>query len=250
MPLKVAGRQSALILGALSPQFFGDSWEFHGDWLTDVKLRLGELTFDGDTRQLIHGVEEVHLSPKAFELLKILVDQRPRALSKQELHERLWPDTFVSEVNLASLIAELRSALGDSATHPAFIRTARRFGYAFCGVAEALDVRSIDDASSFCWLIKDGRRVPLRSGENVLGRDLDDGVRIDSPTVSRRHARIVISDSEAVVEDLQSKNGTFVGEQPVSGAVRLKDGDEIRVGSVIVRFRKTSPKGPTATWHD
>lgn len=216
-----------------------------------MKLRLGELTFDADTRQLLRGVEEVHLSPKAFELLKILVEQRPRAMSKQELHERLWPDTFVSEVNLASLIAEVRSALGDAATNPAFIRTARRFGYAFCGVVtEAPDTRSIDDTTSFCWLIKDGRRVPLRPGENVLGRDLNDGVSIDSPTVSRRHARIVISESEAVVEDLQSKNGTFVGEQPVSGALRLKDGDEIRVGSVIVRFRKTSPKGPTATWHD
>jgi DNA-binding winged helix-turn-helix (wHTH) protein len=216
-----------------------------------VKLRLGELTFDGDARQLLRGGEEVHLSPKAFELLKILIEQRPRALSKQELHERLWPDTFVSEVNLASLIAEVRSALDDTATNPAFIRTARRFGYAFSGTAvEHLEPLLSDNTTSFCWLIKDGRRVPLRPGENVLGRDLDEGVRIDSPTVSRRHARIVISESDAVVEDLQSKNGTFVGEHPVSGAVRLKDGDEIRVGSVIVRFRMASRKGPTATWHE
>jgi DNA-binding winged helix-turn-helix (wHTH) protein len=215
-----------------------------------VKLHLGELTFDGESRQLLRGAEEVHLSPKAFELLKILVEQRPRALSKQELHERLWPDTFVSEVNLASLIAEIRAALGDTASEPTFIRTARRFGYAFCGVGvEAADTRAIDGATSFCWLIKDGRRVPLRLGENILGRDLDDGVRIDSPTVSRRHARIVISDGEAALEDLQSKNGTFVGEQPVSGTIRLKDGDEIRTGSVVVRFRMTSREGPTATWH-
>ncbi len=215
-----------------------------------MKLRLGELTFDGESRQLLRGVEEVHLSPKAFELLKILIEQRPRALSKQELHERLWPDTFVSEVNLASLIAEIRAALGDTASEPTFIRTARRFGYAFSGDGvEAADTRAIDAATSFCWLIRDGRRVPLRLGENILGRDLDDGVRIDSPTVSRRHARIVISDGEAVLEDLQSKNGTFVGEQPVSGTIRLKDGDEIRTGSVIVRFRMTSRKGPTATWH-
>jgi len=80
-----------------------------------VRLRLGDLTFDGESRQLLRGVEEVHLSPKAFELLKILIDERPRAMSKQELHERLWPDTFVSEVNLASLIAEIRAALGEPA---------------------------------------------------------------------------------------------------------------------------------------
>ncbi len=215
-----------------------------------MKLRLGELTFDGESRQLLRGTGEVHLSPKAFELLKILIEQRPRAISKQELHERLWPDTFVSEVNLASLVAEIRAALGDTAHDPTFIRTARRFGYAFSGSAvESPAPASIDGGSSFCWLIKDGRRVPLRSGENILGRDLDDGIRIDSATVSRRHARIVISDGEASLEDLQSKNGTFVGDQPVSGAVRLKDGDEIRTGSVVVRFRMTTRKGPTATWH-
>ena len=215
-----------------------------------MKLHLGELTFDGSARQLLRGAEEVHLSPKAFELLKILIDQRPRALSKQELHERLWPDTFVSEVNLASLIAEIRAALGDPAHEPVFIRTARRFGYAFSGtVTEDGEGAADDAAASFCWLIKDGRRVPLRAGENILGRDLDDGIRLDSPTVSRRHARLVISDGNALIEDLQSKNGTFVGDQAVSSPVALQDGDEIRTGSVVVRFRMTSRKGPTATWH-
>jgi hypothetical protein len=190
------------------------------------------------------------LSPKAFELLKVLIDRRPRALSKQELHEHLWPDTFVSEVNLASLIAEVRAALGDTAGKPTFIRTARRFGYAFCGNAlEVTEASVVDTAASFCWLIRDGRRLPLRPGENPIGRDLDDGIRIDSPTVSRRHARISITNNEAMLEDLQSKNGTFVGDRPVSGKVQLHDGDEIRTGSVVMRFRMTTRKGPTATWH-
>jgi len=214
-----------------------------------VRLQLGDLTFDGDSRQLLRGADEVHLSPKAFELLKVLIDRRPRALSKQELHEHLWPDTFVSEVNLASLIAEIRSALGDTAHEPTFIRTARRFGYAFCGNAEAVETSAVELPASFCWLIKDGRRVPLKAGENLIGRDLDDGIRIDSPTVSRRHARISISETEAVLEDLESKNGTFVGDHQVSEPVRLNDGDEIRTGSVVMRFRMTSRKGPTATWH-
>ena len=215
-----------------------------------MRLQLGDLTFDGDSRQLLRGADEVHLSPKAFELLKVLIDRRPRALSKQELHEHLWPDTFVSEVNLASLIAEIRSALGDTAHEPTFIRTARRFGYAFCGnAAEAVETSAVELPASFCWLIKDGRRVPLKAGENLIGRDLDDGIRIDSPTVSRRHARISISETEAVLEDLESKNGTFVGDHQVSEQVRLNDGDEIRTGSVVMRFRMTSRKGPTATWH-
>jgi len=221
------------------------------------------VTFDSDARQLLRGREEVHLSPKAFELLKTLIDHRPRALSKNELHDRLWPATFVSEANLASLVAEVREALGDTARQPRFIRTAHRFGYAFSGqaVEEPLANSEPDrqvglarlpaiEAADFCWLIKDGRRLPLGLGENILGRESDgSGVRIDSPTVSRRHARIWISTDSASLEDLDSKNGTYLRGEPVSTAVALEDGDEIRVGSVVLRFRRASAS-ETTTWSD
>jgi DNA-binding winged helix-turn-helix (wHTH) protein len=213
-----------------------------------VKLRLGDVIFDSETRQLLRGGDEVHVSPKAFELLRVLVAERPRALSKPELHDRLWPQTFVSDANLASLVAELREALNDTARAPRFIRTAHRFGYAFCGeaVAEPANDGGADQAS-FCWLVSDGRRFPLSAGENILGRD-DDGIRIDSPTVSRRHARVRVQGTEAFIEDLGSKNGTFVRGEPVARLVSLADGDEIRTGSVVFRFRMTLPKGKTATW--
>jgi DNA-binding winged helix-turn-helix (wHTH) protein len=212
-----------------------------------VIVRFGEFTLDTDTRQLLGADRELHLSPKAYELLKILVESRPRALSKDELYERLWPATFVSEVNIATLIAEIREALGDDARRPRFIRTAHRFGYAFCGATS--DASHGDEAEGiFCWLVTGRRRRPLRPGENILGREPEDGINLDSPTVSRRHARISISGTEAVLEDLGSKNGTFVGGEPVSTAVPLKDGDEIRTGSVVCHFRMTSPKGTTATW--
>ena len=213
-----------------------------------MRLYFGGITFDADTRQLLRGEAEVHLSPKAFELLKVLVDNRPRALSKSELHKHLWPATFVSEANLASLIAEVREALEDPARHSRFIRTAHRFGYAFCGEeTPAGDAAPPIELASFCWLLKDGRRLPLRPGENILGRE-DDGIRIDSATVSRRHARISISGGEALLEDLGSKNGTFVRGERVLVPVRLNDGDEVRTGSVVFRFRMTGPKGATATW--
>jgi len=235
-------------------------WVFLG---RTVRLRLGDVTFDPDTRQLLRGREEIHLSPKAFELLRILLDARPRALSKNQLHEHLWPATFVSEANLASLIAEIREALGDSARQPRFIRTAHRFGYAFSGqvvedsaahqrvdgaVSSVRDLAS--DPASFCWLIKEGKRLPLRPGENILGRESDaGGIWIDSPTVSRRHACISISASSASLEDLDSKNGTYVRGELVSAPVVLTDGDEIRVGSVVLRFRRSSASR-TATWSD
>ena len=215
-----------------------------------VRLRLGDLIFDPDARQLLRGREEVHLSPKAFELLKLLVESRPRAVSKKELQERLWPDTFVSEANLASLAAEVREALDDDPRQPRFIRTAHRFGYAFSGTAvEEVGADPAGDSTTFCWLIRDGRRLPLQAGENVLGRDADDSIRIDSATVSRRHARIVVSGTGATLEDLGSKNGTHVRGDAISSAVALADGDEIRIGSVVLRFRIASGSR-TATWSE
>ena len=225
-----------------------------------MRLRFGELTFDPDTRQLLRGREEIHLSPKAFELLKTLIDHRPRALSKNELHQHLWPATFVSEASLASLIAEIREALGDIARQPRFIRTVHRFGYAFSG--QTVEERATDvgtdsrvghgpDPDSgppgFCWLVKDGKRVPLVAGENILGRESDGGIRIDSRTVSRRHARISVSASSASLEDLGSKNGTYLRGESVTTAVALKDRDEIRIGAVVLRFRMASGSR-TATW--
>ena len=212
-----------------------------------MRVRFGELTLDTDTRQVFGAEGEIHLSPKAYQLLTILVENRPRALSKNELHTRLWPATFVSEVNLATLIAEIREALADDARKPRFIRTARRFGYAFCGTT--VDVgRTAPSGTTLCWLVKDGRRLPLLPGENVLGREPEGGINLDSPTVSRRHARILISATGATLEDLDSKNGTFLRGQRVSTAMALSNGDEIRAGSVVLRFRMSSPKGLASTW--
>ena len=210
-----------------------------------MKLRLGELTFDSDSRQLLRGAKEIHLSPKAFDLLKTLIDARPRVLTKNELHQRLWPDTFVSDANLASLVAEIREALGDNARAPRFIRTAQRVGYAFCGAADET-VAPPAPAASLCWLIKDGRRIPLQTGENMLGREGDGDIRIESPTVSRRHARISISPERRVLEDLGSKNGTFLRGESVSTACRWRTVTN-RVGSVVLRFRMASGSR-TATW--
>ena len=88
-------------------------------------------------RQLTRAGREIHLEPKAFELLSALVLERPKALSKADLQERLWPGTFVAEANLSNLVAEIRAALGDPARAPLFVRTVHRFGYAFCGDAVA-----------------------------------------------------------------------------------------------------------------
>jgi DNA-binding winged helix-turn-helix (wHTH) protein len=211
-----------------------------------MTITFGEFTLLGDLRRLHGRSGEIHLSPKAFDLLVMLVANRSRVMSKVELQQRLWPDTFVADGNLASLVAEIRDALQDDAKEPRFVRTAHRVGYAFCAdLVDAADRSLSAMAGSLCWLIMDGRRIPLQPGENVLGRDVADGIAIDSPSVSRRHARISVTTATATVEDLGSKNGTYVRGERIATPILLNDGDEVRVGSVMLQFRQ--PRGRRST---
>jgi DNA-binding winged helix-turn-helix (wHTH) protein len=212
-----------------------------------VSYRFGDFTFDYDTRQLLHDADEIHLSPKAFELLALLIVNRPRAVSKTELLERLWPSTFVEETNLAGLVAEIRRALEDSATRPAFLRTVYRFGYRFVGevVETGAGAGSTRPAGRMC-LVIDKRQVVLLEGVNVIGRAPDATIQVDVTGVSRHHARILVSKGEATLEDLGSKNGTYVQRKRVTSAP-LSDGDEIRLGQVTLTFRVAPPPGPTET---
>lgn len=203
---------------------------------------------DLQTRQLLRSGLEVRLSPKAFDLLRCLIENRSRAMSRAELHEQMWPSTFVLDTNLASLVAEIRRALGDAADHPRFLRTMHRFGYWFVGDVRAEDAEGevVRPAVRF-WLVWEGRQVPLAQGENVVGRASDAEVWLDAPSVSRNHARITVSGQDATVEDLESKNGTFVGGDRITTPCRLADGDQIRLGSVVVTFRIPPAPGSTDT---
>lgn len=92
-----------------------------------MNIRFGPFDLDLAGRQLRRDGQRVPLPPKVYQLLCILAEERPRALSRQELQSRLWPNTFVSDVNLACLVAELRTALGDWRR---LLRTIHGFGYA------------------------------------------------------------------------------------------------------------------------
>jgi len=207
--------------------------------------RAMRLTFEGcvldlDTREVHREGKAISLSPKAYGLLELLALRRPRALSKAEIHGALWPDTFVSETNLANLVMELRSALGDDAHASHIIRTVPRFGYAFCAEARVEERTSPAEASGvgFEYRVIWGRReIPLLAGENLIGRDHTAVVWINDESVSRRHARIVVSEEGASLEDLGSKNGTFLRGKPVVRPTRLEDGDEITVGEVVAPLR-------------
>jgi DNA-binding winged helix-turn-helix (wHTH) protein len=214
-----------------------------------MRVRFGACVLDSETRELRVGGKTVHLTPKAFDLLAILVENRPRALSKTEIHEKLWPDTFVSDGTLTSLLAEVRSAIGDDEQEKRFIRTVQRFGYAFSGSAETASggARGIPRAAFAYRLYWRSREFALAEGENVLGRDPGVSIFLDDPSVSRRHARIVISGEGALIEDLQSKNGTFVRGARIQKPSPIADGDEIQLGSVPLTFRAFPLSASTET---
>lgn len=211
-----------------------------------MTFRFGDFTLDHDTRQLLLSGEEVHLSPKAFELLTVLLANQSRAVSKAELQERLWPSTFVEETNLAGLVAEIRRSLHDTASNPRFVRTVYGFGYRFVGGAKA-DAGAIASGQlrvKLC-LTFDKREIVLMNGANIIGRAPDATIPIESPGVSRHHARIVVSEAEATLEDLGSKNGTYVNGKRITAPRRLSGEDEIRIGAIALRFRIAPPTTPT-----
>lgn len=214
-----------------------------------MRTRFDPFVLDTETRQLVRGASPLHLSPKAFDLLCILVQHRPKVIDKNELQSRLWPDTYVVEGNLNVLIGEIRRALVDVPREPQFIRTVHGVGYAFCGAAEDVSDTAVPSRAVPCWLIAKNSTIRLVPGENIVGRDPSCSVWLDSPSVSRRHARIIVSpaDRRVTLEDLNSKNGTLVGDSTVDGCVELSDGDELTFGSIEVKLRSWSSDAEAET---
>ena len=211
-----------------------------------MRVRFGDCIFDSDTRELFRAGQPVHLAPKAFRLLEILVENRPRALSKEDLLKRLWPKTYVTEGNLPGLAAEIRHAIGEG-PKGTVLRTVYGYGYAFSAAAEKDKEGPAPGSPGRSWLSWERTDIPLAKGENIVGRDPGANARIDDSTISRRHARLVIGDKRSSIEDLGSKNGTLVNGKPAKEFVRLSDGDVITVGSVTLIFRAILPGASTVT---
>jgi DNA-binding winged helix-turn-helix (wHTH) protein len=213
-----------------------------------MRVAFGDCEFDSGRRVLLRHGSGRPLSPKAFQLLELLLDRRPEAISKTELMQQLWPDTFVSDASLHNVVAEVRAAVGDAPRISRFIRTVPRYGYAFHGDARplsAIDVRGF--IGSGVRLVSGSHEWPLSDGVNLVGRDPECAIRLDSATLSRRHAQIVVADGNTTVEDLDSKNGTQVNKQPVTQRVALKDGDEVQFGAVRMTYRTAGDLPSTVT---
>ena len=202
-----------------------------------MRIAFGRFTFDSDTRELLEDGRRLHVSPKAFDLLRVLLERRPNVVSKTELHDKVWPGAFVGDANLSVVIAEIRQVLGDDSKDGRFIRTVHRVGYAFSGqVLERAPGPAVGRGYP-CWLVWNDRRLPLSEGEYILGRDPRCTLHIDASGVSRRHARLVVGAESATIEDLGSSNGTFVQGRAITSEQALADGDAIELGAATLSFR-------------
>ena len=200
-----------------------------------MRLRFGNCVLDTELHELSREGRRLALSPKAFRVLAVLAERRPEVVGHAVLRGLVWPDTTAGGTTLARLVNEVRCAIDDPVQGPRFIRTVPRVGYAFAGPASE-EVREGEGASPRCALRWGLRQIPLAPGENVIGRAPEALVSVASSKVSRRHARIVVAEGQATLEDLGSKNGTYLGERRITGPQPLQHGDRISVGPLVLVF--------------
>jgi DNA-binding winged helix-turn-helix (wHTH) protein len=208
-----------------------------------VSYRFGPYRLMPDQRRLEHAGEPVPLTPRAFDLLVALVTHRSRALSKDEILALVWPDANVEEGNLAQQTLVLRRALRDL---DGCVATIPRHGYQFvASVSEEGEAAEPPGLTEHC-LRWDQREFSLRAGITVIGRAEDADLRIPLPSVSRRHARVVVQGMEAHIEDLGSRHGSWLGPTPIDTRMRLATGDQIRLGTALLEYRVVLPSQSTS----
>jgi DNA-binding winged helix-turn-helix (wHTH) protein len=208
-----------------------------------MRLKFGDCVLDLRARQLERGEQIVPLEPKMYELLELLIKRRPAVVTNNELDELLWPQVYVARTSLTRLVSELRTALGDTPRDSHIIRTVYKTGYAFC--ANVTSMPSPGAAPAAIEVVWKRQSLPLTDGEHIAGRDPECSLVIDATTVSRRHARITVVSGTATIEDLGSTNGTHVDGTRISTPTRLIPGNELALGSEVLRVRARNSSAPT-----
>ena len=207
-------------------------------------FRFGPFVYDAVDRILLCDGEEVPLTHKNREMLLLFLENPRRTLTRTKLVERVWGDAAVTDDAVRAQIVKLRRALGEAGD--GLVQMVRREGYRWEGDVQTEVISPRRPAQSVILraprfrLVLDDREVQLLDGPNVIGRDSESALWIDHASVSRRHAQVVVAGGRARLEDLQSKNGTFLNGRKISKPEPLANGDEIRIGVMKIVFRTLS----------
>jgi DNA-binding winged helix-turn-helix (wHTH) protein len=211
-------------------------------------FRLQQWLVQPSLNRLLQSGRTVHLRPKAMDVLVFLAERAGSVVPQEEIMDTVWAREFIGDSALKTAIHELRTALGDDPENPSIIETIVKRGYRLMTPVEREEIpRPTEVGDSPFRLIFGDRQIPLPEGESIIGRAPEALVRIDSTKVSRRHARITVSGGRAVLEDLGSKNGTFVADRRIMGPTELGSGDHVLVGQTVLVFRIVGIAGTTET---
>jgi DNA-binding winged helix-turn-helix (wHTH) protein len=227
--------------------------------MSSASKRPGPVELDLKRYEVRVDGAPLKLERHPMELLILLLERPGALVTRQAIARRLWGDrVFVdADQGINTAVSKIRHALLDDPDRPSFLQTVVGKGYRFMGPV----VHVTGDAPSpvgstpavpagrfaVTW---EGRNIPLVDGVNMIGRDPDSAIRIDSTMVSRRHAQIVVSDAAVTIEDLGSKNATRVNGEKLDAPTLLSDYDVIQIGPVTLICRLPSATGSTLTAGD
>jgi len=203
-----------------------------------MRVRFDSFVLDTDRKVLMRGGAAVHLTPRAFRLLAILVAERPRAVSKRELLDTVWSGNVVEESSLKSLVLEIRTAIEERGGSPDVIRTVYGHGYAFD--AETVEEPAAPRSEAPVRVVVQGRAILLPVGTHEIGRLPSCAIFIDMPSVSRIHARLYVGRDTLLIEDAGSKNGTLISGKRIAAGVPLKGSTRVRCGDVEITIEKVT----------
>jgi DNA-binding winged helix-turn-helix (wHTH) protein len=217
-------------------------------------FHFGEFEVDLAAYALRRAGQRIKLEKIPMEVLVLLVQKAGILVNRIEIQAALWGShVFIDhDAAINTAIRKIRRALGDDAEHPRFVETIVGKGYRFIGSLEADDANvCLEDSRGAGsavtshrlrhdlpnYLVTRGKRqFVLAEEENLLGRDPEATVYIDHPSVSRRHARISIHSARAVLEDLKSRNGTFLDGRHIETPTEIHHGAVIGLGPITLTF--------------
>jgi DNA-binding winged helix-turn-helix (wHTH) protein len=210
---------------------------------------FGEFELDVAAFSLRRTGERLRLEKIPMEVLILLVSRKGALVGRKDIKEALWgPGVFVEhDAAINTAIRKIRHVLQDDADMPRFIETVVGKGYRFMSAVTRHSTGSsargvgLPNHSVF----RGKREFPLENGDNFLGRDPGAQVRVDHPSVSRRHAKIVVRSGRATLEDLESRNGTFVNGRRLDAPAELGHGTVIGLGPITLTFVSRSASRST-----